>query len=67
MVTVEPEANGRSKVLPAGTVKLLITTVVHLTALATSSNEEMVPVQPEEAGAACIAATMKVKTKSDCD
>ena len=64
MVTVEPEANLRSNVLPAGTVKLLITTLVHLTALATSSKEEMVPVQSEVEGAALIAAAKKARTKS---
>lgn len=44
-VTWAPDWRSSSKVLPAGTVKPLITTVVHLTALATSSREEMVPVQ----------------------
>ena len=44
MVTVEPDARSSSNVLPAGTVKPLMTTVVHLTALETSSREEMVPV-----------------------
>ena len=44
MVTVEPDARSSSNVLPAGTVKPLITTVVHLTASETSSREDMVPV-----------------------
>lgn len=64
-MTVEPEAKLRSNVLPAGTVKLLMTTVVHLTAAATSSNEEIVPVQSEAAGAALIEAARKARVKSD--
>ena len=44
MVTVEPDARSSSNVSPAGTVKPLMTTVVHLTASETSSREEMVPV-----------------------
>ena len=44
MVTVEPDARSSSNVSPAGTVKPLMTIVVHLTASETSSREEMVPV-----------------------
>ena len=52
MFTVVPSANLRSNVLPAGTVKELMFTVVHLTAAETSSRDEMVPVQSLAAGAA---------------
>lgn len=65
MVTVEPDAKLRLSVSPAGTVKLLMTTVVHLTASDTSSKEEMVPVQSEAAGAALAAITMKERARSD--
>ena len=54
MFTVVPSANLRSNVLPAGTVKELMFTVVHLTAAETSSRDEMVPVQSLAAGAATI-------------
>lgn len=46
-LTVVPAARERSKVLPAGTMKELMLTVVHLTAAATSSKDEMVPTQEE--------------------
>lgn len=64
MVTVEPDANSRLNVSPAGTVKLLMTTVVHLTASDTSSMEEMVPVQ-SAAGAALTATAKKERARSD--
>ena len=45
MLTVLPVARSRLNVCPAGTVNELILIVVHSTALATSSREEIVPVQ----------------------
>ena len=63
MVTVEPDARLRLKVSPAGTVKLLMTTVVHFTAAATSSMEEIVPVQSEAAGAALTATVKKARAR----
>lgn len=54
IVTVLPEASGRLNVWPAGTVKELITTVVHLTAFAISFRDAIVPVHvaasPDAAG-----------------
>ncbi len=54
---MEPDARSNSNVLPAGTVNELMFTVVHLTAAATSSSEEMVPVQSVAAGAATMNGT----------
>ena len=52
MLTVVPSARARLNVSPAGTVNELMFTVVHLTAAATSSRDEIVPVQSVAAGAA---------------
>lgn len=49
MFTVVPSARSRLNVSPAGTVKELMFTVVHLTAEETSSMDEMVPVHAEDA------------------
>lgn len=50
--TVVPVSSLSVKPSPAGTVKLLRFTVVHLTAVDTSSSEEIVPVHCDELGAA---------------
>lgn len=52
MFTVVPVARSRLNVSPAGTVKELMFTVVHLTAAATSSKDEIVPVQSLAVGEA---------------
>lgn len=67
MLTVVPSARGRLKVWPAGTVKALMFTVLHLTALVTSERDEMVPVQDAlDAGAATVkgrATDSRIKTR----
>ena len=45
MLTVVPSSRFNANVLPAGTVNELIFTVVHWTALVTSSKDEIVPTQ----------------------
>ena len=57
MLTVVPSAKSRLNVSPAGTVNELMFTVVHFTAAATSSRDEIVPVQSVAAGAATMNGT----------